>query len=268
LGVTRGGYYKWYDRPASNRSIENRSIIREIKKIHREVKETYGSPRMAVELNNRGVSCCENTVAKLMRLNGIRAKMDRRYKPRQWRPGSIIKKGNLLENHDGPTRPHEIWVADFTYVKIGGDFKYFSTVMDLFSRKIVGIEISRTRNADMVLNTIRKALAAHPEHCTEIFHSDRGVEYANHMVDDQLNNLGICQSMSGKGNCYDNAHMESFFHTYKSELYYAEPFRSYLEFKRKTTRYIRFYNERRLHSSLGYRCPVDFEKQELASVNF
>ena len=268
MHVSRGGYYQWQNRSESNREVENNSILREILRIHREFKETYGSPRMTVELNNRGVACCENTVAKLMQEHGIRAKMDRRYKPRQWKPGSVIKKGNLLENYDGPTRPHEIWVADFTYVKIRNVFMYFSTVMDLYTRKIVGIEISKRRNADMVLNTIKKALASHPDQCPDIFHSDRGIEYANYVIGNQLSVHGIKQSMSGKGNCYDNAHMESFFHTYKSELYYTEPFRNYLEFKRKTKQYVRFYNERRLHSSLGYRSPVDFEKVALASVNF
>jgi transposase InsO family protein len=230
-----------------------------MKKVHREVKGIYGSPRMVVELNNRGYRCCENTVAKLMRENGIRAKMDRRYKPRQWKPGSEIKKGNLLEGYEGPSRPHEVWVADFTYMKQGGSFKYLSVVMDLYTRKIVGMEVSKTRDAEMVLKTLRKALSSHPEARPEIFHSDRGIEYANHAVGGLLKELGILQSMSGKGNCYDNAHMESFFHTYKSELYYTERYRTYSELKRKIVGYIRFYNKRRLHSSIGYMSPSDCE---------
>ncbi|WP_330178151.1 DDE-type integrase/transposase/recombinase [Candidatus Vondammii sp. HM_W22] len=117
---------------------------------------------------------------------------------------------------------------------------YFSIVMDLHTRKIVGIEVSKKRNVDMMLNTIKKALTAHSEHCSKVFHSDRGIRYANHMVGDWLKDLGVEQSMSGKGNGYNNAHMESFFHTYKSEFYYTEPFRSFLEFKRKTTKYVRF----------------------------
>jgi transposase InsO family protein len=125
-------------------------------------------------------------MAKLMRENGIRAKMDRRFKPRQWKPGSEIKKGNLLEAYEGPTRPHEIWVADFTYIKLSGDFKYLSVVMDLYTRKIVGMEISSKRDAAMVLRTVRKALRAHPGASPEIFHSDRGIEYANHVVGDLL----------------------------------------------------------------------------------
>lgn len=231
----------------------------EIERIHQEVNGIYGSPRMTVELNNRGYQCCENTVAQLMRENGIKAKMDRRYKPRQWKPDSKIKKDNLLVEYKGPTQPHEVWVADFTYLKQGGTFKYLSVVMDLYTRKVVGMEISSTRDANLVLNTVRRALKAHPEASPEIFHSDRGIEYANHSVGDLLEKLGIHQSMSGKGNCYDNAHMESFFHTYKSEHYYRERYKTFDELKRKTARYVRFYNEGRLHSSLGYMSPVDFE---------
>jgi putative transposase len=239
-----------------------------MEKIHREVNGIYGSPRMAIELNNRGYRCCENTVAKLMRENGIRAKMDRRYKPRQWKPGSEIMKDNLLEGRAEPKRPHEVWVADFTYMKQGATFKYLSVVMDLYTRKVVGMEMSKKRDARMVMNTVQKALQSYPEAKPEIFHSDRGIEYANHSVDGLLKELGISQSMSGKGNCYDNAHMESFFHTYKSEHYYTECYRTYSDLKRKTMKYIRFYNESRLHSSLGYMSPIDFETSAVKCVNF
>jgi putative transposase len=266
--VTGGGYYKWRKRVESAREINNRQIVKEIERIHRDVKGIYGSPRMTVELNRRGYQRCENTIAKLMRNHGIRAKMDRRYKPRQWKPGSEIMKRNLLESHEGPKRPHEIWVADFTYMKQGDTFNYLSIVMDLYTRKVVGMEMSRKRDAEMVVNTVQKALEAHPEARPDIFHSDRGIEYANHAVGGLLKELGIRQSMSGKGNCYDNAHMESFFHTYKSEHYYPEQHRTYRELKRKTVKYIDFYNTERLHSSLGYISPLDFESSVNECVNF
>jgi transposase InsO family protein len=174
----------------------------------------------------------------------------------------------LLERIEGPERPHEIWVADFTYVKVGAVFHYFSTIMDLYTRKIVGYEVSKERNADMVLKSLRKALKRHPGQSPEIFHSDRGVEYANHMVGKQLEQLGIDQSMSGKGNCYDNAHMESFFHTYKSEFVYTESMKDFESFKQKTRSYVRFYNERRLHSSIGFVSPVEYENMERKCVYF
>ena len=153
-------------------------------------------------------------------------------------------------------------------MKIGGFFVYFSAMMDLYTRKIVGTDISRKRNADMVMSTLSRSLKATSGCCPKVFHSDRGIEYANHVVGEQLKGLGVSQSMPGKGNCYDNAHMESFFHTYKSELYYPEPLRSFDEFKTKTTSYIRFYNKRRLHSSVEYRSPVEFETHAMEGVNF
>ncbi|WXG55164.1 MAG: IS3 family transposase [Candidatus Sedimenticola sp. (ex Thyasira tokunagai)] len=262
LDVSRGGYYAWKKRPGSFQSVYNGMIIDEILKIHREVKETYGSPRMTVELKSRGFSRCENTVAKLMRKIGIRAKMDKRYKPRQWQPGSKIAKSNLLAELPIPKNPHEVWVADFTYTRHHGQFVYFSVIMDLCTRQLVGEEISRTRDADLIVRTFQKAKQRHPEARPKIFHSDRGIEYANHKIGRLLESQAIEQSMSGKGNCYDNAHMESFFHTYKSEMYYTEKFDGIEDFKRKTKKYIRFYNRRRLHSSLGYMSPADYAESK------
>ena len=213
---------------------------------------------MTVELKNRGICRCENTVAKLMREKGIRAKMDKRYKPRQWQPSSKIAKRNLLAEMPIPKKPHEVWVADFTYTRHRGQFVYFSVIMDLCTRQLVGEEISKTRDADLIVRTFKKAKQRYPEAKPKIFHSDRGIEYANHTIGSLLESQSIQQSMSGKGNCYDNAHMESFFHTYKSEMYYTEKFDGIDDFERKTKRYIRFYNQRRLHSSLGYMSPEEY----------
>lgn len=259
LGVSRGGYYAWRDRPGSFQDAYNGLVVSEIRKIHNEVKETYGSPRMTVELRNRGYSRCENTVAKLMQTQGIRAKMDKRYKPRQWQKGSKIAKQNLLADMPSP-RPHEVWVADFTYTQHRGEYVYLSTIMDLCTRQIVGEDISKTRDADLIVRTFRKARLRYPEARPKVFHSDRGIEYANYKVGRMLEKASIEQSMSGKGNCYDNAHMESFFHTYKSEMYYTERFDDLEDFKKKTKRYLRFYNKKRLHSSLGYMSPTDYAK--------
>lgn len=185
--------------------------------------------------------------------------MERRYKPRQWAPSSLLRTPNRLAGYSGPVRPNEVWVADFTYAKVKGEFFYFSTVMDLYTRKILGCKISKQRNGALVLDSIKEALRASSGESPAIFHSDRGIEYANYQVGDYLKGLGIEQSMSGKGNCYDNAHMESFFHSYKSEHYYHERFADFKEFRRKTVKYVRFYNQNRLHSSLGYISPAEFE---------
>jgi transposase InsO family protein len=215
---------------------------------------------MVVALNQRGFDCGENRVARLMRANGIEAKMVKRYKPRQWTSKSKIRKPNLLAENGPPTRPHEIWVADFTYLNVAGTRRYLSTVMDLYTRKIVGFELTKQRDGDMVKRTLEKARKRHPGVRPEIFHSDRGSEYANHNIGQYLIDKGINQSMSGKGNCYDNAHMESFFHSYKSEAIYPNRIKTITQLVQITRSWIRFYNHRRYHSSLGYTSPVMYEK--------
>ena len=230
-----------------------------MKRIHKEVKQTYGSPRMTVELNRRGLDCSVNTVAKYMRLYGLRAKMDRRYKPRAWSELSYLRKANLLEDYRGPLKPNQVWVSDVTYLRANNKRQYLSTVMDVYNREIIGSYVSSVRNADLVVNALQRALTSTDGKLPVIFHSDRGSEYANHEVHDYLKQLGIKQSMSGKGHCYDNAFAESFFHTYKSEFYHHETFKSVRELKRKTKRYIQYYNERRLHSGLGYQSPMEYD---------
>ena len=259
--MTPGGYYAWLNRSPSPRELYNQKLLKAMHTIHQQVKATYGSPRMTAELNRRGYTCSENKIAVLMQHHGLKAKMDRRVKGRPWSDRSYIRKPNLLADHAGPTRCHEVWVADFTYTRIKGQFVYVSTIMDLYSRKIVGYHLSKTRKAELVKKTLDKAIRTSGGICPDIFHSDRGIEYANYTILDYLAQRGIQQSMSGKAYCYDNAHAESFFHTFKSEFYRHEYFSSIEEFKMKTARYIRFYNKRRLHSSLGYQSPLEFELQ-------
>jgi putative transposase len=260
LKVTRGGYYAWLKRSPSQRDMDNVKLIKTMQTIHQQVKATYGSPRMTAELNRRGHTCCENQVAILMRRHGIKARMDRRVKGRPWSSRSYIRKPNLLAEYGEPTRCHEVWVADFTYTRVKGQFVYVSTIMDLYSRKIVGYHISTKRTTDLIKSTLDKAIRASGGICPDIFHSDRGIEYANYRILDYLAKRGIQQSMSGKAYCYDNAHAESFFHTFKSEFYYREQYQNLEEFKMKTASYLQFYNRRRLHSSLDYQSPLEFEK--------
>ena len=262
LGVSRNGFYTWRDRPESERAKYNKQLLKAMKRIHHQVKGTYGSPRMTVTLNRKGYAVCENTVATHMQRHNIRAKMERRFKPRQWSPNSLIKKKNLLEEFRGPLKRNDIWVADVTYLRVKGKRVYLSTIMDVYSRKILGSRVSFDRDSEMILNTVQQALKTTGGERPTIFHSDRGSEYANYPLHDYLSNLQVKQSMSGKGNCYDNAFAESFFHTFKSEFYHHERFKSVAELKYKTQSYIRFYNEKRLHSSLGYLSPIDYDRQE------
>lgn len=259
LGVSRNGYYRWRDRPESERARFNQQLLKSMLRIHQNVKNTYGSPRMTAALSREGYTVCENTVASHMQRHNIRAKMERRFKPRQWSPNSLIKKKNLLEDYRGPLKQNDIWVADVTYLRVNGKRVYLSTIMDVYSRKILGSKVSYYRDAEVILKTVQRALKTTGGKRPSIFHSDRGAEYANYPLHDYLNNLKVKQSMSGKGNCYDNAFAESFFHTYKSEFYHHEKFKNVVELKRKTLDYIRFYNEKRLHSSLGYLSPMEYD---------
>ncbi|MEM7467266.1 MAG: IS3 family transposase [Pseudomonadota bacterium] len=260
LGVTPGGYYAFCNRRPSERQREDAAIVAHMRQIHRRVSRTYGSPRMTVALNEAGFSCAENRVARLMRVNGIRAKMESRYKPRQWTSKSKIRKPNLLASRGFPGRPHETWVADFTYLSVGNSTLYLSVVMDLYTRKVVGYDFTNRRDGPMVKRTLQKARRANQGVKTKIFHSDRGSEYANHLIGEFLAQMGIEQSMSDKGNCYDNAHMESFFHSYKSEVLYGEKFSTKTELIARTRSWMMFYNHHRYHSSLDYTSPLNFEK--------
>lgn len=261
LDVSRNGYYTWRDRPQSERDQYNKQLLKAMLRIQHHVKGTYGSPRMTVALNRKGYTVCENTVAIHMQRHNIRAKMERRFKPRQWSPNSLIKKKNLLEEFRGPLKRNDVWVADVTYLRVKGKRVYLSTIMDVYSRKILGSNVSFDRDSEMILNTVQRALKTTGGERPTIFHSDRGAEYANYTLHDYLKNLHVKQSMSGKGSCYDNAFAESFFHTYKSEFYHHEQFKNVDELKKKTKNYIRFYNEKRLHSSLGYLSPIEYDGQ-------
>lgn len=197
-------------------------------------------------------------MARLMREQGVVAKMDRRYKPRQWTAKSKIREPNLLKDRLPPSRPSQVWVADFTYLNVQGRTRYLSVIMDLCTRQCVAYEISKQRGAAMVMQTLKRAIAkwGHPK----IFHSDRGTEYANHEVGGYLDDLGIQQSMSGKGNCYDNAHMESFFHSYKTEVVYPHSERQMHEIVQETKTWLTFYNRGRIHSGIGYTTPENYAR--------
>lgn len=237
---------------------QNKALLFQIKAIHHQVNRVYGSPRMTAALNREGYRCGKNRVARLMRNNAISAKMHHRYKPRQWTSRSKIKKPNMLDGQAFPTQPHHVWVADLTYIKLGEKMKYLSVVMDLCTRKVLGYELCQQRNSALVIRTLDKAGKRNKP--PEIFHSDRGSEFANHSLGGYLVAKGIKQSMSGKGNCYDNAHMESFFHSFKTEAIYPETIRTWEELSHRIKKWMKFYNQSRLHSSIGYTSPIAYEK--------
>ena len=233
-----------------------------IERIHRDSGGRYGSPRVHQVLKREGVRCSNKRVARLMRERGLRARVSRLY-----RNGSGVvrrffaKTGNLRLEQPAPTRTDQIWVGDLTYLRLGKRWRYLATVMDLFSRRIVGWTLARNRTTDVTLRALRRAIALRNPKPGLLFHSDRGIEYSAYGYQDFLRACGIVPSMNRPRNCQANAHMESFFHSLKAELTHHRSYASDAELNASMAAYIdRFYNEKRIHSSLGYHSPVEYER--------
>ena len=231
-----------------------------IRKEHRRSRERYGSPRIAKELEARGVKCSENRVARRMRLSGIVAKTRRRFKVTTRSKHNYPVTYNLINQNFNTERPDQTWVSDITYVWTSEGWLYLAVILDLFSRQAVGWSMSHSLSQELALKAFRQALWRRSPGSGVIFHSDQGVQYACQAFRDLLKEHKFVQSMSNKGNCYDNAVAESFFHTLKTELVYFESYQTRDEARKSIFEYIEiFYNRQRRHSTLGYLSPVNFE---------
>jgi putative transposase len=260
LKVSRSGFYAWRDRPASNRAESRRRLIRMIKEIHQESRENYGSPRVHRELLTRGEKCCVNTVARYMRENDIAAKTRRKFKHTTDSNHSYPVTRNVLDRQFEQTEPNRAWVSDITYVPTREGWLYLATVLDLFSRRIVGWSMSQRIDRHLVIDALEMAVSNRRPPPGLIHHSDRGSQYASNEYQALLKEHGMVCSMSRKGNCWDNAVMESFFRSLKTELVYHEDFATRAEARAAIFEYVEvFYNRIRLHSSLGYLSPVHYE---------
>lgn len=267
--VSRSGYYAFNSRSESARQLRRKDLLFKIKTIHSTSRETYGSPRVHAVLLKDGNSCSKNTVAEIMRENKLSAKSKRRFKV-----VTTDSKHDLpiAERHYQITKtvvevPQQVWVGDITYIKTKEGFMYLATCMDVFSRKIVGWSLQNHMRTDLIVDAFKMAWGRKSTAPTElIYHSDRGSQYASYEFRDRLTSHGIKPSMSRKGNCYDNAMMESFFHTLKTELVYRTSFETQDQARQQIFEYIEvWYNKQRLHSSLGYLSPNEYEQQHLAS---
>ena len=259
--VSRSGYYHWLANTDSQRTKENQQLLYEIKKIHSDPNmSVYGSPRMTDELHDRGYCCSKGRVARLMKTAHIRSKIKRKFKVTTNSDHKKFISPNLLQQNFAADAPNKVWVSDLTYVRTSEGWLYLTTVLDLFHRKIVGWAMSSRMHGAV---TTEKALeqAYKREHPADglIFHSDRGIQYASDQFRENLTDYRMIQSMSGKGNCYDNAVAESFFKTLKAELIYHNTYRSRYEARQSIFRYIEyFYNRFRGHSYLGNLSPEQF----------
>lgn len=261
LEVSTSAFYDWENRGPSQREQKNVKMLAEIEKIHTKPQtEDYGSPRMTIELNARGYQCSESRVAKLMKDNGIKAKRKKKFKITTDSSHKEPISPNLLEQNFSAEAPKRKWVSDLTYIWTLQGWLYLTIILDLFDRRIVGWALSsRMYSSQTTMVALKDAVKKERPEPGLIFHSDRGVQYADKEFRKLLKKYEMTQSMSGKGNCYDNAVAESFFRTLKSELVYKFIFATRDVARMKIFEYIEVtYNRFRRHSTLGYLSPWIF----------
>lgn len=258
--VSINGYYSYIKRKPSLREKENTHLMDLIAKIYREGRSMYGSPRVHGKLNNLGISCSRKRVAKLMKQQGLAAKMRKSWK-RTTKEGKREAAKNLVCQEFRVSRPNHTWVSDITYIKTKEGWLYLTVIIDLFSRKVVGMSMGEKLETSLIERALNQALYHRAPLEGLIHYSDRGCQYTSEEFSKMAKRNGILLSMSETGNCYDNAVAESFFHTLKTEHVYQNRFNTREEAKRDLFEYIEvFYNRQRVHSFLGYLSPEEFEK--------
>jgi transposase InsO family protein len=263
LEVSASGYYDWEQRkscPAA-RALEEQRLQAEIARIHDDSRETYGTPRVQMHLRGQGQRHGRNRIARLMREQGLCGRQKKRYRvvTTDSKHDEPIAP-NRLANAPVASQPNQLWVADITYVRCAAGWVYVAGILDLYSRRIVGWAVGQHINTALVLSALNMALCHRQPPAGLVFHSDRGVQYASLEYRQALAAAQMIASMSRKANCYDNAAMEAFWSTLKLEMIYRRTFQHPDEVRQALFDYIEvFYNRQRLHSSLGYRTPAEFE---------
>ena len=261
LEVARSGYYAWRKRGPSARAQANVELVKQIAAVHRESRGTYGSPRVHVELRAQGVACGKNRVARLMKEKEIRAKQKRRFVvTTDSGHGRPVASNHLGRKFEVQT-PNTVWAGDITYIPTSQGWLYLAVVLDLASRRVVGWSMGETLESRLATGALKMALAQRRPARGLLMHSDRGSQYASLEYQELLEENGHRCSMSRKGNCWDNAVVESFFATLKTELIAGQRFRSRADARAAVFEYIEvWYNRKRRHSTLGYLSPAAYEK--------
>jgi transposase InsO family protein len=262
LGLSRSGYYAWLKRKPSQRQLSDEKLLPMIVQVHKQSRCSYGSPRVTQELRRRNHPCGRHRVARLMRRNGVRGLHKRAFRPRTTDSNhGLAIAPNRLKQQPGPAAPDRIWVADITYIATAQEgWLYLAAVMDLYSRRIVGWAVADHLKSSLPQEALSRALQTRRPCRGLVHHSDRGIQYASYQYRSLLASNQFLSSMSAQGNCYDNAAMESFFSTLKTELLHRQNWQSQAEVRLAIFDYVEaFYNRRRLHSALNYQSPADFE---------
>lgn len=264
LGVSRSGYYKWLKKGESKRRKEGKRLIRIIKKVHSKSRRTYGSPRVHAELKHQGWTCGRGRVERLMKRYGIQARMKKRFTVTTRSKSSSPEMANRLERQFNVPKPDSVWASDVTYFWTKEGWLYLAVTLDLYSRRVIGWSMQLRLDTQLVLNALDMALAQRKISPGLMHHSDRGKEYRSNRFRKRLEDNQIIQSMSRKGDCWDNAVVESFFGRLKAELN-RKLFKTRQEARSTLFEWIEvFYNRKRLHSNLDYLSPVRYEQTYVA----
>jgi len=264
LKVSRSGFYAWQERPMSKRARRDLVLKGKIEAVHRCSHETYGSPRVHQQLRAEGVYVSRKRVERLMREMKLRGACRRKFITTTQRDANARPAPDLVNRQFVADAPDRLWVADATYTPTWAGFLYLAVVLDVFSRRVVGWALENHLRTELMLNALNRAYAQrHPQ--TVIHHSDQGTQYTSIAFGNRCRELGIRPSMGSVGDCYDNAMAESFFATLECELLDKRPFKTHAEARLAIFEYLEgFYNLHRLHSSLGYVSPINFERRYIA----
>jgi len=260
MNVSRSGYYKWRQTPASEQKKRKANVCRRIAYLFQDAKKRYGSPKITQLLRKEGFRISERTVSNYMKELGLRSCVSRKFKVQTTDSRHDLPIApNVLEQRFDMAEPNQAWAADITYIPCREGRMYLASVMDLCTREIVGWSLKDRMTTDLVLEALESAYQAKKPAEGLLHHSDRGSQYASHVYRDKLEALGMKASMCRKGNCYDNASMESWHSILKKELIYCTKFKTKKEAYEAIFQYIEiFYNRKRIHSSIGYMSPVQF----------
>lgn len=260
-GVTRSGFYAWRKRQPSQRALDDQALSQRVCQIHQDSRGFYGSPRVLGQLRLDGRSVGRRRVARLMREAGLQGRSARLYRHSKVLQRAFYAAVPYLPESATTQRQDQVWVGDVTYLKVAGQWRYMAAVMDKHTRRIVGWSLGARRDAALTREALVQSAWSRCVSPGVVFHSDRGIEFANFEFRKQLSDLGMVQSMNRPGRMNDNAHMESFFHSMKCEELYGKKFDTEQQLRATLSSYIRFYNDRRLHSSLRYLPPADYESR-------
>lgn len=263
LRVSKSGYYKWRNR---KEDPEKKALNDLIESVYREHQGRYGYRRITAEIRRTGVVINGKQVLRIMKKLGLKAVCPKRYKRTTKSDHKTEVSQNLLEQNFEVQKKDQVWLSDITYIKTSEGWLYLAVVMDLYSRRILGWSLRKYLGKELIIEALRKAIADYQITTDTIFHSDRGVQFTAKQFRELLIDLGITQSMSGRGNCYDNAPMESFFHTLKNELLLSGKLKTRYKTRITIFEYIEiYYNKKRLHSSLKYRTPDEVYNSKIIS---